>query len=489
MRVRRSLCRGVLAGVLLAGAGLRGHAFAAGAPTPGGSGAGGAASGASGAQGDGGSEALSAAELDRMLVPLGHDALEERRAAATAIVALGADAVPAIAQKLADLRKGGDGGMHGVVRAARERGGKGDAFDLLDALLQQKPDAGTLRSTTTMALLRALAHASTTPAARQLVVLASDASGILRPELSRQMKTMGDRAVAALIEARRDGSQETRIWAANLLETMGKRTAGDVVQTKDNQALADVLRAYANIKDLDALPVVLSFVSSDRAQVRAAAREATLTYGQDAQWKLREAYAALTGDPAPEGIPAADLAKKLFDAYDRFRLQEVYALLDKGLTAQKDGKLEEAVHAFDEVLARQPMLDRRAEMAPCYVQWGESLEDKDRPAALAALRRALRLDEAGPESSHVRSELLTLEGEDIVAKGVADTSPFEEALALDPQNSRARTDLDRLKADADSTKSRGWRILAAAAVLVAALAGIATLGGRRKRTTPSRAGG
>ena len=31
----------------------------------------------------------------------------------------------------------------------------------------------------------------------------------------------------------------------------------------------------------------------DRAQVRAAARAATLAYGQDALWKLREAYAAL----------------------------------------------------------------------------------------------------------------------------------------------------------------------------------------------------
>jgi tetratricopeptide (TPR) repeat protein len=466
MRVRLSLGGVVLLGVLAGAA----AAYAQGAVP-----------GASAALEGGSEAALSPAELERMLAPLGRDTVEERRSAANAVVTLGPDAVPAIGQKLADLRKGGDGGMHGVVKAARERGGKGEAFDLLDVLLQQKPDAATLRAVTVTALLRALAHAGTTPAARQLVLLASEASGILRPELTRQMKPMGDRAVAALIEARRDGSQETRIWAANLLETMGKRTAGDVVQTKDNQALADVLRAYANIKDLDALPVVLSFVSSDRAQVRAAAREATLAYGQDALWKLREAYAALTGDPAPEGIAAVDLAKKLFDAYDRFRLQDVYALLDKGLAAQKEGKLEEAVHAFDEVLARQPMLDRRAEMAPGYALWAQTLEDKDRPAALAALRRALRLDEAGPESSHVRSELLTLEGEDLVAKGIADTEPFEQALALDPQNTRARAALDRLKDDADTTKARGWRVLAAAAVLLAALAGIAVLGGRRRR--------
>jgi hypothetical protein len=429
----------------------------------------------------GNAAALSPAELERMIAPLGHDSIDERRAAAAALASLGPDATPTVALKLAELRKGGDGGVHAAIKGLRERGGKEGNGDLLEGLLLQRPDASTQRALTVVALLHGLAHADTTPAARQLVLLASDASGALRPELSRQMKAMGDRAVAALIEARRDPSPETRTWASNLLETMGKRTPGDVVQTKDNQALADVLHAYAGIKDLDALPVVLSFVNSDRAQVRAAAREATLSYGQDAVWKLREAYAALTGDPAPEGIGAPELAKKLFEAYDRFRLQEVYALLDKGLAAQQEGKTAEAVAAFDEALARQPMLDRRAEMVPVYVAHAETLESSDRPAALAYLRKALRLDEAGPQSSHVRSEILTLEGEDLLARGIPDTEPFEQALVLDPQNTRARSELDRLHAETDSSRTRGWRLAAAGAVLLLALGGVAFVGGRRKR--------
>jgi tetratricopeptide (TPR) repeat protein len=424
--------------------------------------------------------AMPAAELDRLIAPLGHDSVDERRAAASTLAGLGPDATAAITQKLADLRKGGDGGLGTAVRAARDRGGKEGSFDLLEALVVAKPDAATTRALTVTSLLRALAHAETTPAARQLVLLASEANGVLRPELTRQMKAMGDRAVAALIEAKRDPSGETRTWASNLLETMGKRTPGEAVQVKDNQALADVLTAYAGIKDLDALPVVLSFVSSDRAQVRSAARAATLAYGQDALWKLREAYAALMGDQAPDGIAAAELAKKLFDAYDRFRLQEVYALLAKGLAEQKDDKLPAAIADFDEVLARQPLLDRRAEMVPAYVTYGESLEGTDRPAALATLRKALRLDEAGPQSSHVRSEIEYLEGEDLVAHGIADTEPFEQALALDPRNAHARAELDRLHVETESSRARGWRLAAAAAVLVAALAGIAVLGGRRK---------
>jgi len=437
------------------------------------------ASGAASAQVESGG--MSSAELDAMLAPYSSGSIDERRAATKAVTSLGVDAAPAIGRKLADLRKSGDGGSFGAIKAAREHGGKEGTFDQLEALLELRPEPGVTRALVTTALVRALVHAGTTPALRLLIPVASDAAGVMRPELSRQMKALGDRSLAVLIEARRDSAPETRTWAANLLETMGKRMPGDVVQTKDNQVLADVMHAYGATKDLDALPVVLSFVNSDRAQVRAAAREATLGYGQEALWKLREAYSVLTGEQAPEGTSAADLAKKLFDAYDRYRLQDVYALLDKGLGEAQAAQMADAVRDLDEVLARQPMLDRRAEAAPVYAKWGESLEESDRPAALAALRRSLRLDEAGPDSSHVRAEILALEGEDLVSRGIVDTEPFEQALALDPGNERAKANLDRIHAQDAAGHARTWRLLGAAAILVLAIAGIFVVGGRRKK--------
>lgn len=440
------------------------------------------ASGAASAQAQAQVESeMSAAELDAMLAPLASGSIDERRAAAKAVTALGVDAAPAIGRKLGELRKSGDGGSFAAIKAAREHGGKEGTFDQLEALIELRPEPGVTRALVTTALVRALVHAGTTPALRLLIPVASDANGIMRPELSRQMKAIGDRSLPVLIEARRDPSPETRTWAANLLETMGKRMPGDVVQTKDNQVLADVLHAYGASKDLDALPVVLSFVNSDRAQVRAAAREATLAYGQESLWKLREAYSVLTGEQAPEGISAADLAKKLFDAYDRYRLHDVYALLDQGLAEAEAGHMADAVRDIDEVLARQPMLDRRAEAAPVYAKWGESLEESDRPAALAALRRSLRLDEAGPASSHVRAEILALEGEDLVSRGIMDTEPFEQALALDPGNARAKANLDRIHALDTAGHARTWRVLAAAVVLLLAIAGIFVVGGRRKK--------
>jgi hypothetical protein len=83
----------------------------------------------------------------------------------------------------------------------------------------------------------------------------------------------------------------------------------------------------------------------------------------------------------------------------------------------------------------------------------------------------------------VRSEIEYLEGEDLLAHGIADTEPFEQALALDPQNAHARAELDRLHVETESSRTRGWRLAGAGAVLLLALGGIAVLGGRRKRAT------
>jgi tetratricopeptide (TPR) repeat protein len=429
-------------------------------------------------------DSLSSSELARMLEGLSHESVDDRRAAADSLASLGPEATVAIGAKLADLRREADDGAYTVVRAVREHASKDPSFDLVQALVVLKPDPSVRHALATACLVRALTHAGTTPAVRQLILVVPDIEGVFRPELTRQIKVLGDRAVAGLIEARRNPTPETRTWAANMLDLLGKRTPGDAVQTKDNQVLSDVLRAYASVKDLDALAVVLSFVNSDRVQVRTAARESTLAYGQDAVWRLREAYAALTGDQAPEGISAADLAKKLFDAYDRYRLRDVYALVDEGLVAQRDGKLKDAVEAFDGALARQPMLDRRNEMAPAYAAYGESLEPEDRAAALGYLRKALRVDEAGPVSSHVRSEIHYLEGEDLLARGIADTEPFEQAIALDPKNSRAQAELDRLRAQSASNRARVWQLLGAGALIVLALAGIAVVGGKRGLRRP-----
>jgi tetratricopeptide (TPR) repeat protein len=221
-------------------------------------------------------------------------------------------------------------------------------------------------------------------------------------------------------------------------------------------------------------------VNSDRIQVRGAAREALSQFGQDAVWKLREAYSNVTGKAAPEGWQSAQIAKELFAAYDRLRLQEVYGLLDEGLAKAQDGKLEEAVAAFDKVLARQPMIERRSEMVPAYVLYAQKIEESDPPKSLAVFRKAVRLWPESPRTTQIEAEIAYLEGKELLARGIADVEPFKRALTLDPGHEKARAELTRLEANIEERQERVRAFAAASAVIVVALVGILLFAGRRR---------
>ncbi|MBX3226017.1 MAG: tetratricopeptide repeat protein [Labilithrix sp.] len=426
--------------------------------------------------------AAAAADVDlgKHLAALTGDDATARKAAAKTIEDLGADAVPAIAKELAAQRK--------VAPPAVATAMKGIKEDLAETLLATKSDQpGWQPAVTTVVLMRSLAKTATTPAASEIIKVGGDHGGVFKPEVARHLKSLGDKAVPALILSRKEPSSELRHWAAGQLEGMGKRVPGDAVQTKDNQVLAETLRAFATVHDMDALPVLLSFVNSDRIQVRAAAREAIGQFGQDAVWKLREAYSNVTGKPASEGMTAAQVAKELFAAYDRLRLQEVYGLLEEGLAKEKAGDLDGAIAAFDKVLARQPLLDRRGEMVGAYIAYAQKLEESDSAKALALYRKALRLNPETARAPQVEAEIAYLEGKELQGRGVADPEPFKRALSLDPTHAKARAELNRLDTNADERDARFRAFAAAAAVILVALTGILLFGGRKKPRRPASA--
>ncbi len=422
---------------------------------------------------------LSGEDLDRLLANLRQDATSARRAAATAVMALGPEGVDAIGRRLAALRRGSDEGAASLVRGLHERSSKGAGPDLLEWLLAQPAGAPQARALEIDCMLRALAHAGTTQAVRELVMAASDLAGAFRPEIGRLVRGLGERAIPALIESRREPAPEVRSWCAALLSSLEKHAPSDALHVQDDGLLCDVLRAYGKVSDMEALPEILPLANSDRTRVRAAARESVIAYGQDAVWRLRESYAVLLGDPPPDGMPAADLARKLFDAYDRYRLRDEYAMMDRGIALEHAGKAAEAVAVFDAVLARAPLIDRRSEMARAYANVAAARQDADPAAARADLRRALRLDPNGPGAAHVASELRRLEGEALVAQGIEDEAPFEAAIALDPGNRAARADRERMRASPGPGRGRYGRLIAAALVMALAIAGV-ILGGRRR---------
>lgn len=419
-------------------------------------------------------------DVDRTLAPLlGAGSKAERLAAAQALEKAGPSQSEALATKLADLAKAKTPGVPAAMEQARKAAGRDG--DLLEALCGLEDGPAVRTAAASVALARALAAAGTIPGARALVKLAGEHQGALRPELVRLLRKMGDRALPALIETRKDAPPLVRQWAYAQLEGMGKRIPGDAVQTKDNEVLTAVLQAYARIGDLDALPVILSFVNADRVQVRTAAREAVVSYGPEAIWKLREAYANVANKPAPEGASAEVVAKELFAAYDRLRLQEVYGLFDEGLAAAKEGRLEAATAAFDRVLARQPLLDRRAEAVPGYLAHGRKLAETDGAAARPVLEKALRLAPEGPYAPQIQAELAYLEGKDLLARGIADDGAFRRALEKDPTHTKARAELERMSEVANERDQRLRAWSGAGAVLLVGVLAAILFGGFRRR--------
>jgi hypothetical protein len=327
-----------------------------------------------------------------------------------------------------------------------------------------------------------------------MIRLARGAEGPLLPEVSRALPALGERAVPALIEARGpDATPVIRSWAGDELELLGKRTPADVVQTSDRGVLCDVLRAYGATRDVDALATVLAFVGAARSEVREAARTAVLAYGDLALRRLREAYAAHTGERAAPDVPASDLARKVFEAIDRERLRDADALFARGQDARREGLWPDAIAAFDAVIAEAPDYPRGAEAAAAYVDYatqlvqggaGDTAEHEGEGRATAYLYKALRLEPSGADANRARSQLALLEGRALARHGVAESAPVERALALDPANEAARADLAGFRAERNARRL-GTRRIAGGSVAAGLLLAVVAAAGLA-RTKPRR---
>ncbi len=303
-----------------------------------------------------------------------------------------------------------------------------------------------------------------------------------RLRASEAAQRLGERAAPTLIRAAHGSSRDLARWATGELEAIGRKVPGDAVQTKSTQVLSEVLHAYGDTRDADALPAVLSFVNSDRTEVRDAAREAVLAYQDAALAKLREAYANLAGRPPPDAWTAADVAKELFATDDRFRLQDVYDLMDSGLREEAAGHPDVAAFHFAEVLARQPLFERRAEMVTAFVLAAQSKEDTDPAAAAADYRTAQRLSPDGPRAGQVRSALLYLEGEELLRRGIADEKLFRLASDEDPGNLKAHAELARIEARGAEHELRLRRYAEGGVAAAALFLGLALVPQRRARS-------
>jgi tetratricopeptide (TPR) repeat protein len=331
-------------------------------------------------------------------------------------------------------------------KAEKEKESEDDGDWLDFVLATPRPKNDTWRDLVKLlAMERMLANVGTTPAVRELIQLYSYFGEFLRIDLQRQVAKLRDRAVPALIEARQHDAKIVQRFANKQLDALGRAIPGEAVGVTEPQVLADVLRAYGRTRDVDAVRVVLSFCNSDRIQLRDAAREAITAIGEPGIWQLRDAYLNQTGNKAPREYTWDRIARELFGMYDRARLAEVYKLMDAGSAHAAASKYAEATEAFDKVLARSPVFERRKEMVGAYVERAKQLDSKGREEALEMLRKALRLDPKGDRARKIEAEIAYLEGMLLIERGTPDKFPLTKAIELDPTNDRARQALASLE--------------------------------------------
>jgi hypothetical protein len=332
--------------------------------------------------------------------------------------------------------------MRSVLRsstAAVESGTHQTESDVLLTLLRsEKPRDSAWRDCVTLeAMIRMLPAPGTVDGARELIVAYARFGEFVRVEVQQRLSDMKDRSVAALVEARRHPAEKIARWAALRLDQLGKAIPGETVRTDDYDALADILRAYGRIRDPDAARIIVSFANSERIQLRLAARQAIAMLGPVGMWQLRDAYEDVVGRRPRRDWTWDRTARELFGEFDRLRLARVFGTFTEGMSSLQKGNLEAMGRLFDVVLTKDPLFEKRSQMAPGYFRLAQQLADRNPGAALQALIRVERLASEPKLASSARSLDMTLRAAENARHGVVDIDQLGRAAELDPENGRA----------------------------------------------------
>ncbi|MFO0547896.1 MAG: hypothetical protein U0271_05885 [Polyangiaceae bacterium] len=414
-------------------------------------------------------DAAAVTELDGLLARLLSSKNDIRDGARADLGKLGPETVPAIHARIQSIRESLDRDRapriledtRKAVRKSRKgksdgKKKKGDEDDEQDdwlTFMLERPrydDPAWKDLTQLLAMIRALTAIGTTPAVRELLELRANFGEFLRIDLTRQLDQLKDKAIPALLEARKHNAQVVVRFAELTLDRMGKVTPGEAVATNDPDVLADILRAFGYTRDVDAVRVVLSFANHDRRKVREAARQAISGIGEPGRWQLRDAYQDLTGEKVDKSIPWDVLARRIFALYDQGRLTELHDLFASAVDAAAAGRHDAAVEAFDKVLARDPLFDQKAKMAPSYFEVAKTIPWDRAEERLALLRKARRLagDEAAPR---IDAEIAYSEAKVLIDEGRPDRVLLKRAIELDPTHNDAKALLESLDRQTPAT--------------------------------------
>ena len=437
-----------------------------------------------------------ATEIESWAAELASDDATTRAQATGLLSSLESDALPAIEERIAESRGLGSDATYEALRSFRHALGSRRADDMVDIaagvpqVLGERRDPVTVAVAERVLLVRSLEAIGGRAAMKAMADLFATDAEAWRWEMRRTVDRMGPRALPGLTVLRSHADRSVRSWARSSIDALGLGEPGRAVQElgADNRVLAELLRAYGETRDMDAMPVVVSFTTHERAQVRTAARWATEQYGQNAVWQLRRVFRNLTETDANRAWSWQRTMDELFRVADARRLEPVREDLAEGNAALARGDLDAMRERFDAVLRRAPGLEGRDELAPGYAALAERELAADRLERAGALyRRAVRLAPDHPEANRWRADVAFVEAELSLARGAVDLTGYEAAVALAPGHPAATRALDVLTGQAEERATDRRRVAGAGAALLLLLAAFLWL--RRRRTRANSAPG
>jgi hypothetical protein len=334
--------------------------------------------------------------------------------------------------------------------------------------------------------MHALAATHRADAVEPLFRLAFMLDGVFRDECGRQIRAIGDDAVAPLVRLQYEKGTpaaplaKQRRYAIYQLDRMDRaRPSKAVDAAPDDRMRAELIRAYGEARAPDAVEAVLGQITAQSHGLRRAARAAFrryvegpppppapkrkrrlpggkeeteekadyLTYREVAELALqkRVAQVGLTfSDPHPTPLAMFEALVAKDDAERAAEWERAFAGAQGRAEA---GDLEGAVDAYEWILAHDPVSARRGEMVSAFATLAERRRATGRLDEAARLfwKAAVLVSADDAEGRWLQAEAAWTEAERARIAGRTDEQSLRRVLRLAPEHAAARTALARFE--------------------------------------------
>lgn len=414
------------------------------------------------------STALSTAELGRYAADLSSPDERVRAAAVQVFLTLEEDSIRSIAarvQWLAGHRPVLADTIPALSSFRRALGSRraDDDVDMARGvlpILRERRDATIATMAEPVLLLRTLERIGTVEALKHMTSILSWDGDAWQQETRRIYTRLGARLLPLLINPPPNPNRVIRRWIPAAARDFHLDNPSRAVQQSDARLVADILLAYGNIRRMDAMRVIASFLGNERVQIREASRVAIAKYGRNAIWVLRQAYENMTGREADLNWGTERTMREVVTLHDQVRLGEARTDFDAGMRAKEAGNLEQAVVHFDAVLLKAPSIAERTTMADVYASYAAAkLAQRESASAVRAYRRALWLAPDAAGAASWERALAFLVAESQLSRGVADLHAYQHA-AAETTNQRALEVVEQLTGEA-AARARLYKKVAA----------------------------